>query len=51
MFLFANIALIGFALGLERYGLFLQQVGFMGTSFLGIYRSGFFSTVKLRARN
>jgi hypothetical protein len=51
MFLFANIALIGFALGLERYGLFLQQVGFMGTSLLGIYRSGFFSPVTLGARN
>lgn len=38
-FLAANIALIGFALGIERYGLFVQQLGFMGTSLLGIYRS------------
>jgi len=40
-FLIANIAMIGFALGIHRYGLLLQQLGFMGTSLLGIYRAGF----------
>lgn len=40
-FLAANLAMIGFALGIERYGLLLQQLGFMGTSLLGIYRAGF----------
>lgn len=40
-FLVANIAMVGFALGIERYGLFVQQLGFMGTSLLGIYRAGF----------
>jgi hypothetical protein len=39
-FLAANIALIGFAIGIERYGLLLQQVGFMATSLLGMYRAG-----------
>jgi hypothetical protein len=39
-FLAANIALIGFAIGIERYGLLLQQVGFMATSLLGLYRAG-----------
>jgi len=40
-FLAANLAMIGFALGIDRYGLLLQQLGFMGTSLLGIYRAGF----------
>ena len=40
LFLIANIAMIGFALGVHRYGLLVQQVGFMGTSLLGAYRSG-----------
>jgi hypothetical protein len=39
-FLAANIALIGFAIGIERYGLLLQQSGFMATSLLGLYRAG-----------
>jgi nicotinamide riboside transporter PnuC len=39
-FLAANIAFIGFAIGIERYGLLLQQVGFMATSLLGLYRAG-----------
>jgi hypothetical protein len=41
-FLAANIAMIGFAYGIGRYGLLVQQLGFMATSLLGIYRSGFF---------
>lgn len=40
-FLAANVAMIGFAFGIERYGLLVQQLGFMGTSLLGIYRAGF----------
>lgn len=32
-FLVANLAMIGFALSIHRYGLFIQQLGFMGTSF------------------
>jgi len=40
-FLAANLAMIAFALGIGRYGLLVQQVGFMGTSLLGLYRAGF----------
>ncbi len=39
-FLAANVAMIGFAYGIDRYGLLVQQLGFMATSLLGIYRSG-----------
>lgn len=39
-FFFANLALIGFAIGIERYWLMAQQIGFMGTSILGLVRSG-----------
>jgi hypothetical protein len=39
-FLAANIALIGFSIGIGRNGLLLQQIGFMATSLLGIYRAG-----------
>lgn len=38
-FLGANIAMIGFALTIKADGLLLQQVGFMGTSLLGLYRA------------
>lgn len=47
-FLAANFAMIGFAIGIERYGLLLQQLGFLATSVLGIYRAGF--KVSLRRR-
>ena len=40
-FFVANIAMVGFALGIERYGLLVQQIGFMATSLLGMYRAGF----------
>ena len=40
-FLAANLAMIGFAFGIDRYGLLLQQTGFMFTSLLGLYRVGF----------
>lgn len=46
-FLAANLAMIGFALGIGRYGLLLQQTGFMFTSLLGIYRAGFFRIMPL----
>lgn len=39
-FLLANIALISFALCIRRYGLLVQQLGFMVTSMVGIQRSG-----------
>lgn len=39
-FLAANVAMITFALGIERYGLLVQQTGFMGTSLLGLHRTG-----------
>lgn len=39
-FLLANLALIGFSIGIERYWLLAQQLGFMLTSLLGLYRSG-----------
>ena len=42
-FLAANFALIGFAIGIGRYGLLVQQVGFTATTLLGIYRAGFLS--------
>ena len=45
-FLAANIAMIGFAWKIQRYGLLLQQLGFMGTSLLGIYRAGFKQTFR-----
>jgi len=40
-FLAANLAMIGFAFGIGRYGLLVQQLGFMATSLLGIHRAGF----------
>lgn len=43
-FFVANLALIGFAVGIERYWLLTQQLGFMATSLLGIYRSGLISS-------
>lgn len=39
-FLMANVAMICFAFGLNRHGLLVQQVGFMGTSLLGLHRVG-----------
>jgi hypothetical protein len=43
-FLAANFAMIAFALcvgaqGVDAHGLLLQQVGFVGTSSLGLYRT------------
>lgn len=42
-FFAANLAMIGFSLGIHRYGLLLQQTGFVATSILGLYRAGFLS--------
>ncbi len=42
-FLAANVAMIAFAIGIERYGLLVQQAGFMGTSLLGLRRAGLWS--------
>ncbi|BBP02447.1 nicotinamide mononucleotide transporter [Sulfuriferula nivalis] len=41
-FLIANFAMIAFAARSKHYGLLTQQLGFMATSALGIYRSGLF---------
>ena len=38
-FLAANLAMIGFARGMQAHGLLLQQIGFMGSSCLGLYRT------------
>lgn len=43
-FLLANIAMLGFAWQIQKYGLFLQQLGFLATSVLGIYRAGLLKT-------
>jgi hypothetical protein len=40
-FFVANLAMIGFAIGIARYGLLVQQIGFLATSVLGICRAGF----------
>lgn len=40
-FLTANLLMIGFALMIHRYGLLIQQIGFMGTSLMGMHRAGF----------
>lgn len=40
-FLAANVFLIAMAYGIHRYGLLLQQTGFMASSLLGIYRAWF----------
>lgn len=39
-FLLANLFAIAFALRATHYGLFIQQVGFLGSSLLGLRRSG-----------
>ncbi len=38
-FLAANLAMIGFAVGIDAHGLLIQQLGFLATSCLGLYRS------------
>ena len=41
----ANLAMIAFALRIEAAGLLIQQLGFVATSLLGMYRTGFFGKV------
>ncbi len=41
-FFIANVAGIIFSLCIQRYGILLQQVVFMGTSLLGLYKANFF---------
>lgn len=41
-FLIANIAMIFFSAKSKHYGLLTQQLGFVATSTLGIYRAGLF---------
>lgn len=43
-FLAANLAMVAFAVGIDRYGLLLQQAGFTATSLLGLRRSGLFDS-------
>ena len=38
-FLVANLAMIVFSIQINAWGLFAQQVGFMGTSMFGLYRA------------
>ncbi len=42
-FFLANLAMIGFAIGIRRYGLLIQQIGFTATSILGMYQAGLLS--------
>lgn len=39
-FLLANFFMLGFAIDGRHWGLLTQQLGFTGTSLLGIWRSG-----------
>lgn len=38
-FLVANLAMIGLAILIDRWGLLVQQLGFTATSLLGLYRA------------
>lgn len=38
-FLIANLAMIGLAILIGRWGLLVQQLGFTATSLLGLYRT------------
>lgn len=49
-FFLANLCSVGFAVGIERYGLMLQQLGFVATSLLGMARTGLLPGVDLRTR-
>ncbi len=46
----ANLAMIGLAIGIDRNGFLLQQVGFLATSCLGIYRASWKAAEKERER-
>lgn len=47
-FFLANLCSVGFAMGIERYGLMLQQLGFVATSLLGMARTGLMPGLDLR---
>ncbi|MDZ4125438.1 MAG: hypothetical protein U1E02_14850 [Hydrogenophaga sp.] len=47
-FFLANLCSVGFAVGIERYGLMLQQLGFVATSLLGMARTGLLPGLDLR---
>lgn len=46
-FLIANFSMLAFALSINAWGLFIQQIGFTATSVLGIFRSFQRSTTSL----
>ena len=48
-FLAANFATIAFALNIDAHGLLLQQMGFMATSCLGVYRTWLEPCLRVRA--
>lgn len=50
-FLIANLCAVGFAWGIGRYGLMLQQFGFVVTSLLGMARTGLLPGLDLRPRH
>ncbi|WP_300707755.1 hypothetical protein [Limnohabitans sp.] len=50
-FFLANLCSVGFALGIERYGLMLQQLGFVATSLLGMARTGLLPGLDLSTRS
>ncbi len=41
-FLIGNIVMLVFAFSIMRMGLLVQQIGFLGTTILGLKRAGFF---------
>ena len=47
-FLFANFAMMAFALSIGAHGLLVQQIGFTCTTLLGLRRSGLLS-LRIRA--
>lgn len=47
-FAVANVAMIVMATLNDLHGLLLQQLGFMATSLLGLYRAGFFQIHRTR---
>lgn len=49
-FFLANLCAVGFAWGIDRYGLMLQQLGFVVTSLLGMARTGLLPGLDLRPR-
>lgn len=50
-FLLANCFFIAWALRIDAHGLLVQQVGFMLTSLLGLYRSGLWPKLTYDKKN